>query len=187
MNRILRKWASFSILKQSITSIVFPSLFYGIEVWFPHSCHLRNHLEKVNKFAARLILNDFASESTYESLLSKLNWNSISRLVTERRLINLKKYIDGTRFVCEGIFELNPSVSTRCSQRLLAKNTHNSLMLRVHNSHKNSMESKMAVHQAIAAWNILDNTTVKSKLCEFRRAIQSEEIVQTLRENGIIN
>ena len=31
-------------------------LFYGIEVCFPHSCHLRNHLEKVNKFAARLIL-----------------------------------------------------------------------------------------------------------------------------------
>ena len=45
----------------------------------------------------------------------------------------------------------------------------------------------MAVYQAIAAWNILDNTTVKSKLCEFRRAIQSEAIVQTLRENGIIN
>ena len=55
MNRILRKCASVNILKQSIRSTVFPSLFYGIEVWFPHSCHLRNHLEKVNKFAARLI------------------------------------------------------------------------------------------------------------------------------------
>jgi hypothetical protein len=64
MNRMLRKWASVHILKQAISSIVFPSLFYGIEVWFPHTCHLQNQLEKVNKFAARLILNDFSSEST---------------------------------------------------------------------------------------------------------------------------
>jgi exonuclease III len=187
MNRMLRKWASVDILKQSITSIVFPSLFYGIEVWFPHSSHLQSQLEKVNKFAARLILNDFSSESSYESLLSRLNWNSISRLVTERRLINLKKYIDGTRFMCEGIFESISPVSTRCSQRLLAKNTHNSLTLRVHETHKNSMESKMSVHQSILAWNTLDDTTIKLKLWEFKEAIRSDLIMQKLRENGIVN
>jgi hypothetical protein len=186
MNRMLRKWASVDILKQSITSIVFPSLFYGIKVWFPHTFHLQNQIEKVNKFAARLILNDFSSESTYEVLLSKLGWNSISRLVTVRRLITLKKYMDGTRFMCEGIFELNSPVSTRCSQRLLVKNTNNSLMLRVHDSHKNSMETKMVVHQSITAWNFLDDTTVKSKLFKFKDAIQSDLFIQKLRDNGFL-
>jgi hypothetical protein len=176
LNRVVRIWASAEVLRQAIMTLALPVLFYGIEVWYPPHNQQREQIERVNKFAARLLLNDFNSETSYSSLLERLKWHTIHRLVLEKRLVNLRKYMDGKRFVNGGIFELESPSVLRSSQRLRERKTKNSLTIQTHDDHKNTMEEKMVVHQSIISWNALNEDIVKSSSAQFRKIIQSDEL-----------
>jgi hypothetical protein len=182
--RLVRKWASVAVLRQAIMTIALPVLFYGIEIWYPPHQHQREQIERVNKFATRLLLNDFNSESSYVSLLDRLKWQTIYRRVIVKRLLNLKKYVDGKRFIQGGIFELEVSPSSRFSQRLMDKKKSHSLSLQLH-VHKNTLEDKMAVQQSILIWNALDEDTVRSNSRRFQDVIESNDFFVHLTLLGL--
>jgi hypothetical protein len=74
LNRMLRKWASSTILSQAISTIALPAMFYAIEAWYPPHKKHQQQIERVIKFAARLLTNNYDHSIQYEDLLSKLNW-----------------------------------------------------------------------------------------------------------------
>jgi hypothetical protein len=61
-----------------------PIVTYSLESWYPHQVTLQNNVERIKKFAAKLVTNNFTA--SYNTLLEKLNWKPLSQLVMEKRL-----------------------------------------------------------------------------------------------------
>jgi TPP-dependent trihydroxycyclohexane-1,2-dione (THcHDO) dehydratase len=118
-------------------------------------------------------------------LLERLKWSTIHRLVVERRLLTTRKYLDGSRFIINGIFEQRTQDKTRSSQRQRAKNEKHSLTLNVNAHQKNKLEEKMAISKTIAAWNALSEEVVTIRFPQYKEKIKSDQIYQQLLECGI--
>jgi len=127
--RSLRKWASANIINTAISTIALPALVYGIEVWFPPDSSRQIQIIKAQKYAARLVLNDFRKEISNKELTRKLNWQPIHHMVAVRRLCRVKQYLDGTRHIEPEIFSLAPEKSTRSSSRLTEQKHNVQLLL----------------------------------------------------------
>jgi hypothetical protein len=179
-NRMLRKWAPPDVLSTAITAIVLPALYYAIEVWYPpDECNQRK-IEKVNKFTARLLLNDFQRDSTYEGLLSELNWKPITRLVCERRLLCVKRYVDNIRFLPNDIFTLQPTCITRQSQRIKAKQNKHTLQLAMSRESKNILEGKLAIERMKEVWNAMPENSIHLPFPIFRDHVRSDKLYEDL-------
>jgi hypothetical protein len=141
--RTLRKWAPGNVFSKIITTLVFPIFLYAIEAWYPPYMKDRVRIERVVKYAARLVSNKFSSELQYDTLLDILNWKPLYRQVAERRLLLIKKYIDRTRFLPEKVFPIIPPSSSRFSQRLrVIQNRHNCI-LELRRKHRNKLEDSL--------------------------------------------
>jgi hypothetical protein len=77
---------------------------------------LSNTKLNVQKFAARLICNNFSHETCYEDLLVAGNLRPIYRQVAERRLIALRNYMGGQRFMPDCVFPLAPDCPRRTNE-----------------------------------------------------------------------
>jgi hypothetical protein len=184
--RSLRKWAPMEVLCKAITSIVMPAFFYAVEVWYPPNIKDQKKLERVIKYAARLTLNNFSPDAKYDELLSVINWRPLYRQVAEKRLLTIRKYMEGRRFVPDSVFPLFKEVSTRSSQRLKSQSPKHSLCLAIMKDQKNSLEDKLAAAQMRIIWNALDENTIKLKMTQFRQVIISDEVFNGLIERGVI-
>jgi hypothetical protein len=67
-----------------------PMLLYAIEAWYPMQSGLQTSVERFKKVAAKLCVNDIASD--YKTLLSKLSWKPLGQLAMERRATQGYKY-----------------------------------------------------------------------------------------------
>jgi len=172
----IRKWAPKQILCTSITAIVLPAFLYAIEVWYPPHLKDKVKLERVNKFAARLILNVFDKQVTYDELLKKLSWKPIYRVVAERRLLLIRKYLEGKRFAPNFLFPLELANEYRHSERIKCKLHKHSLSLMIMSSQKNVLEVKLAAAHMRILWNSLDETLIKLPFNEFKTRTTSDEV-----------
>ena len=73
---------------------------------------------RVHKFAARLVTNNFQQDIPYGQLTKNLGWQPIHHTVAYRRLLNVKKYLEGVRHIAEDVFVLETASSTTCSDRI---------------------------------------------------------------------
>jgi hypothetical protein len=87
-------------------------------------------VERINKFIARLITNDFCRNSEYDEFLTVVKIKPIFRIVA-RQLINIKKYMDGVRIIQTEVFQLAPPTNHQFSQRIAEKDDQHSLVLKV--------------------------------------------------------
>ena len=174
------------ILKKAVTTIAMPSLFYAMEVWYPPNISHRKQIEKVNKFAARLITNDFSRDTTYEELLKKLNWRPLYRHMAIRRLLNLRKYLEGKRNIHAEMFMLQLPATNRHSQRIQDSRKQHSLTLQVTKEHRNCLEEKLAAAMSREMWNALEEETVKANFAEFKRLIHTDEVFSKLCDKGAV-
>jgi hypothetical protein len=186
LSQQLRKWAPMEVLSEAISKIALPALFYAIEVWYPPGEVHQKLIEKVNKFALRLLTNNFDSNTTYKYLLDKLKWKPLYRLVYERRLLCIKKYMDGSRFMFEEVFSPAPVKTSRSSTRLLLKINSHSLMLKTEEGQKNSREAKLSAAIMRKLWNLLDDKTVKAKFTVFKKEVTNDLFYKFIIEEGII-
>ncbi|MCP3668190.1 MAG: hypothetical protein GY696_37835, partial [Gammaproteobacteria bacterium] len=99
--RTLGKWASKDIFKEIYTKKILPLYMYAIPAVAPSTVHHSRLLEKVNRFAGRLIENDY--NSPYEGLIHKLGWKPMSCHIFERQLILSWKYARRQGFLPEGV------------------------------------------------------------------------------------
>jgi hypothetical protein len=182
----LRKWASTRVLNTAIQSISLPIMMYAIEVWYPPDLNNQKNVEKAQKFAARLITNNFKQETYYTDLLENVKWKPIYRLVAERRLMLIKKCMDGTRYAPEELFPLQQDCENRRSRRL-AESAHptHSLMLST-NRQTNTKESKMAACKMVTLWNSLDETVIKLRMKAYQKYVGSDEAFNMFCSRGAI-
>jgi hypothetical protein len=174
LSRSIRKWASAKILSTAIQTIALPILLYAIEIWYPPGKREQISIEKIQKYGARLITNNFDSTADYEALLVAAHCKPIYRIVAERRMIFLKKYMDGNKFLPEGIFRLKTESENRVSARLGSRIT-NSLQLEINSQQKNGREENLAAARIIALWNSLNESIIRMRPSQFKVAVQSEE------------
>ena len=100
------------------------------------------------------------TDISYEALLDDLKWKSLSRVVMERRLLCVKKYLDGTRFTVDGVFSLQPSPASRFSQRILSQKQRHQYQLALSNSQRNTLERRLAIEKMKELWNALPEMVV---------------------------
>ncbi len=87
---------------------ILPIILYGLPVSAPSSKAAFERLERVQRFAARLVLNDY--QSSYHELLFKLQWNSIGRYCFERRCSLAHKYLYGLRHLPSDCLKVQVSI-----------------------------------------------------------------------------
>jgi hypothetical protein len=183
LNRSLRKWAPRNVFATAVTTFVLPAFLYAVEIWYPPHVTQQRKLESVVKFAARLVTNDFQHSTTYESLLEKLNWRPLYRLIAERRILNIKKYMDGHRYLPESVFQKSEIMSTqRVSQRKKNRENCHEFQLQICSKQKNERENKLSAACSRILWNALDRSVVVKPLREFKTAIESDEVFANLCE-----
>jgi hypothetical protein len=186
--RSIRKWASATILSTAITSITLPALLYAVEHWYPACQTQQRKIEAVQKYAARLVTNNFNQEATYEVLINPLGWRPIFRQVAEGRLLNMKRYREGTRYIPASVYPLKAEEETtiRRSSRIRDKCHTHGLQLQINKSHKNSREEQLVAAQTRLLWNALDETTALEKFPNFQNKIRSSAVYECLKERGAL-
>jgi hypothetical protein len=183
LNRTLRKWAPTEVMKTAVTSLALPILCYAIEVWYPPAICTKRHVERVQKFAARLLNNDFRQSTKYEDLLSPLKWRPLYRQVAERRLTTMKKYLCGVRFISPDVFNFNCGPSqNRQSTRIKEKRGGHNLTLASSSAKESCREENLAASQMRKLWNCLPETVVNEALEGFIASTKSENTFQYLCE-----
>ena len=76
-------------------ALVRPHLEYASTVWSPWQQGLSAMLEKVQRRAARFVLNDYSHHSSVTNMLSRLQWDSLELRQTKSRLHMFYKSIHG--------------------------------------------------------------------------------------------
>ncbi|MCP3662720.1 MAG: reverse transcriptase family protein, partial [Gammaproteobacteria bacterium] len=99
--RILGKWTTRRNFCEIYTKKIMPLFCYALPVACPTSQRHWTVLEKVHRFAARLVTNNFIS--SYTDILEFLHWKPISRLCAERQLLLMFKYLEGLRYLPDGV------------------------------------------------------------------------------------
>jgi hypothetical protein len=184
----LRKTCPKEILSKAVSTFVIPALFYAIESWYPPNKMQQERLEQVQRFAARQILNEFSDRLSSETLLEKLKWHPIHRKVMEQRLILIRKYLEGKRFIPETVFSLELNINdNRHSQRLLEKRGTHELMLMEFKDIRNTKEDRLAAAHMRRLWNGLKVETVKLKFAAFVEAIRSEDFYDHICASGLLS
>ncbi len=79
---------------------ILPVLTYALPVSAPVLKKSWTQLEKCNRFAARLVLNDYSS--SYTDLLTKISWKSVRHLTCECSTYLVFKYMHGLRHYAAG-------------------------------------------------------------------------------------
>ncbi len=135
---------------------IMPHFLYGLPVTAPASNVAFGRLERVHRFAARLICNDY--RSSYDELLNNLCWKSVGRMCFERRCILAHKYIYGLRHLPSDCLKLCVDINRR-SARIASSNRYNSLQLFIPwTVHKST--DRFPIYQLFATWNALPDCVV---------------------------
>jgi len=160
----LSKWVDPSGLRRIYQSTIWPNLTYGIEVWFPGPDQqgLIKLLERFNRRAAMVCLNDYSlinnySSDAHKSLMTHLNWKSVTRFATERRATLIVKYVSNFRYLPTGILQSNDVV--RVLRQVSMNREFSFKQLFKPNSSNRSKFS--ALNQMVSIWNVLDLSIAK--------------------------
>ena len=140
--------ASQESLKQLYLSLVRPHLDHACQVWDPYLAKDQNALERVQKFACKLITSRW--DSSYEDLLKLLDLKPLQCRRAESKLGLMFKLVHGLCFFPNDSWSFRTSRNTRNS---------NSLQLLRPFARTNAYMHSFFPHTA-SNWNLLDNATV---------------------------
>jgi hypothetical protein len=114
-----------------------------------------------------------------------MKWKPLYRQVAERRLMTIKRILDGQRYLPNEVFP--PAISdTRCSARIHSQRNIHKFQLAAVNEGKNALHEKLAGAQMRRLWNSLDENVAAAKLAEYRLAIKEDAIFKTLCEREAV-
>ncbi len=159
---------------------ILPILTYAINVTFPRFQKDWTALEKVNRYACRLILNDYTS--SYQDLLTKTRLTSITRITFKRGLRLLYKYMFGGRRLANVLVRAQNEIgSVRRSHRLAQDHQY---ALVVPNSGITARVGEMVpLYKLINFWNALSaapafSPTIFTELGSFTAYIKQYSVFE---------
>jgi hypothetical protein len=148
-------------MRQSLLSKILPIFMYGITVTYPRNQADRVSIERLNRFVARLICNNYSLP--YLELLTKAGMQPVFQTVLHQRICLAQRYSKGTRYLPGGTIQ--PYVRNDARP-------HRLHAYAIVPSHPTSLQYKdAALELCLQAWNrlpnrlVLDNTaSVKKRL-----------------------
>ncbi len=182
LHRSLGKWSHKDIFKDVYTKKILPLFLYAIPVATPSTVYHSALLEKVNRFAGRLIENNYSI--TYQQLLQNLGWKSISRIMVERQLLLAWKYNRGQRFLPFGTLA-DYNIPARLRQgwgrheRMMLVNDRIFCGTGTGRTNRQT-QGKCPFYSCIDLWNGLSPELVELDLPNFKRAIKNVDVFQKL-------
>ena len=78
-------------------SLIRPALEYSCSVWHPHKKSNKDKIEKVQRRAARFVLNNFRRKASVSEMLHDLGWQSLDGRRQDQRLVLFYKIINDSR------------------------------------------------------------------------------------------
>ena len=99
-------------------SLVWPTLEYASTVWDPYQAVSITNIEKVQRRAARLVLNDYSRYSSVTSMLQQLQWPTLEERRKKARLSLLNKANDKTYCTSSTTILPNTSYSNKTSSSI---------------------------------------------------------------------
>ena len=161
-------------------TLFLPYLLYACEIVYPVHTKDRTILERVNKFASRLICNNFARNVSYDFLLSSANLSSIYRIVFARKLILMYKYIHHLRFII-------PNCISFMRERACSSRLNHFYTIDVGAFCANRRQNYCMYNLCARAFNILPFNVVTLPLSQFKRKIGAyfDDVLFALRTNRV--
>ena len=153
----------------------------------PLSCPVfqkdRLRLERFNKFACRLICNDFDWNHNYQSLLTKAHLCPLYRITCTNRLCLIYKYVNCMRYIPEQFicFEAQ-NVNVRRSARLASNNSRTLTIPFVHRDRC----QKSTIILCSQLWNVLPDNVINLEFTQFRRRIRRPDIFKLLCDKNVV-
>jgi hypothetical protein len=174
---VLRKWHLSKELQKIYTCCIRPVVAYACAVAYPRTAEGRSIVEKVNKLAARLVLNDY--DTDYEALLERLKWESIAWSSVREQMRIMRYHVTMLSSNAEG-YTLLDWIGPEEARR--AARLSNSLPYKVAGKAPRLMRTKeSASAQTVKRWNCLpDNVINLSQISHFMDAISTAEVRQLL-------
>ena len=172
--RQLRRCVSRKSLVSIYTSLIRVSLLYACEVTYPVNVHDCKQLEKVQRYACRLITGNFAQDYPYTSLLSDLKLRSLWQTVFTRRLTLLHSYISGYRYKANGLIIMLRDSNTRSSTRF---NHSNAILIP---TFKFDTLAKSPLVSTATAYNLLPSNITLLNKQKFKSAVSKAPIISDI-------
>jgi hypothetical protein len=178
----LRKWHMRDEIKRIYITCIRPVLTYGISIVYGKSQEGKSALERVNRTASRMILNNYTDE--YEDLLKTLDLSTIAWLSVEERLRWIHKLayrLSTSESSNQPIEEIIRKVTSRRSSRL-----SNGFELCVHGQDPRLTRTKRtALRQMVKLWNMLPSNIVSQQnSTQFLTTIRNDTNLRSLLLNA---
>jgi hypothetical protein len=104
----------------------------------------------------------------------------VSRIVSERRFLLIRKYLDGARRISGCVFPLAIPTLSRHSQRLREKNNRQGLLLAVFSNQQNKVKDVLDAAQMRLMWNPLNEEMIGLPFMIFKKNICKNEFYEYL-------
>ena len=148
------KISSPSLKEKAYKAFVRPILEYAAAVWDPYEQQHKDQIEKVQRRAARFVLNRFHNTSSVTGMLNLLNWETLEQRRKRSRLVAFYKMTNGFTH-CEDL-------SAQLSRNRRSGRTGNSKKYAQLNS-KTNYRKESFLPRTIKDWNSLPETAVEAE------------------------
>jgi hypothetical protein len=168
ISTILRRWKLTKQLERIYLCCIRPVITYASTVTFGKNVESKRRIERVNKVAAKLVLNNYQLD--YNESLTRLGWTSIEWIVVQDMLHRMHQHIYLPKE--EFLTEIRP-VTARRSSRLT-----NSKCQEIEGvPPKLSRTKSTAVSKMVVLWNALPNSVADIPTTRaFMEALSATEI-----------
>jgi len=97
LHRSIGKFVGPDLFAHYYSAKILPALTYALPVSAPTTTGGWTQIERIQKFAARMISNDY--QSAYSDLLKQRKWKSMQQLCFEQRSRFMHKFVQGTAYL----------------------------------------------------------------------------------------
>ena len=179
-----RRYLPPSVTRLVYKTIIQPQFLYAISITYPKNKKDQISLEYVNKYAASLISDKHTG--LYDDLLITANLHPIWKIVVDRRVSQLRSYVDGKRFIPEGFLTLvEPSSRPGLRSSDARPNVNMKSFAPPIYSRRQQCE-RTALSEMIRLWNALPSSQIALTSNSFRSNIKNGEITQSLIKSKTI-
>ncbi|MCP3663342.1 MAG: hypothetical protein GY696_12745, partial [Gammaproteobacteria bacterium] len=167
LSKLHGKYVPRDCLLKIYKQVIRPKIDYAAVIYDPRFQKDRKTIEKVQKFALRLIHRDWTS--SYDELMDRSATNRLSCRRVQQKLVWLRKFTFGVSKLPPGTLPLSnyTPASQSWALRSAQKQNHHQHTLLLPKCNRESYRSSFAF-SAASAWNSLSLTTCNANLPRFK-------------------
>ena len=155
---MLRRWHMFAMLCHIFLSCIRPVLLYGNAVTSGKSAENTSAVERVNRMAATMVLNNYTPMDN-EALLKKVKWRTFEWEATREQLCLVYKHVK--KATQEGSTTTMKWIVPETTRR--ASRLNHSRIQKIQASRPRLQRTtKCASYQMVAKWNLLTEEEVNA-------------------------